>query len=535
MKARALILLLVLGLAPQRALGQKDEAAEAYESARRYFFILKTDPQKQRFRHHWHKAIAGFQAVAARYPKSPQAASALYTVAELWRGLYRISRLADDLEQAESAYALVGQNHAATSLADDALWHRVKIANEVRGDKATAATLCKRLLATYPSSDSAKEARSLWPKLAGALPQQEKLAEAEAAQPAVGRSAEGQRRPAITEVKHWSNDEYSRVVLYLDGVARARKESAGAVDEVVVRLRGVSAPSKLQGIGDVHDDLLQKAELEVDGDDTRVVLHLVRAAESRLSVLESPYRVVIDAFTAERPPTRSRLSRRPRVVIDPGHGGADGGARAKSGLAEKEVTLGIARELSAILEKQQIDVILTRDRDRYVGLEERTAIANRAEADLFVSLHVNAHKQPGVRGLETYYLDTTDDRYALRLAARENATLEERASEVQLVLADLATKANTEESRALAQAVQRELVAKLAPLNPGQRDLGVKGSLFYVLLGARMPAVLVETSFLSNPKEAALLGTKAYRHATAAAIARGIKSRLDGPLLLARP
>jgi N-acetylmuramoyl-L-alanine amidase len=179
--------------------------------------------------------------------------------------------------------------------------------------------------------------------------------------------------------------------------------------------------------------------------------------------------------------------------------------------------------------------VLTRSDDRYVPLEERTAIANRADADLFISVHVNAHHDRRARGIETYYLDTTDDRYALRLAARENATQEEQVSEAQLALADLATKLNTQQSRALARGVQHELVTHLRSLNPRLRDLGAKGSLFYVLLGARMPAVLVEISFLSNPTEEKLLKSAAYRHRAAEAMARAIAERLSMPLVVARP
>ena len=193
-----------------------------------------------------------------------------------------------------------------------------------------------------------------------------------------------------------------------------------------------------------------------------------------------------------------------RIVVDAGHGGHDTGAIGPSGVREKDVTLAMARRLATRLRARGFAVVLTRDRDTFVALEERTAIANARRGDLFVSLHANAHPRRDRHGVETYVLDVAGDRYARRLAARENGALDDEAYEGQDVRAhpgDLDAQASASSSRHLALAVQREVCAGVRGRVGEVRDLGVKSALFHVLLGARMPAVLVETGFISNRVE----------------------------------
>lgn len=223
-----------------------------------------------------------------------------------------------------------------------------------------------------------------------------------------------------------------------------------------------------------------------------------------------------------------------RVIIDAGHGGHDTGAIGKGGTLEKDVSLSIALKLARLLGEAGLEVLLTREDDRFVRLEDRTAFANQQKGDLFISVHCNSAPTGKLGGVETYTLNTSSDRYNIRLAARENASTERGVGDLQLILADLATKANTEESSRLANRVQRELVGGLKDKNPAVRDLGHKEALFFVLLGAKMPAILVETSFLSNPTEERLLGSDAYQSDVADAIAEGVKGFLEERSKLAR-
>ena len=168
------------------------------------------------------------------------------------------------------------------------------------------------------------------------------------------------------------------------------------------------------------------------------------------------------------------------------------------------------------------EVILTRDRDKYVALEKRTAIANAKKADLFISIHCNANRNRRFRGVETFYLDLTNDRYSIKLAARENATTEKTISDLRYILADLALKSHVDDSISLGRAIQKAVVGKLRRHHKRIKDLRLKPALFYVLIGARMPSVLVETSFLSNREEEKRLRTKKYRQQIAQGIYRGI-------------
>jgi N-acetylmuramoyl-L-alanine amidase len=211
-----------------------------------------------------------------------------------------------------------------------------------------------------------------------------------------------------------------------------------------------------------------------------------------------------------------------RIIIDPGHGGLDAGATGPGGLREKDAALAISLALKEELEARGFEALLTRESDAFVSLDDRTRFANRKKGDLFLSVHCNAFKSPELRGVETYTLDVASDAYAIRLAARENASSERKISDLQFILADLATRANTDESRRLARAVQSSLLAAQSEPKKPMHDLGVKQSLFYVLLGAKMPAVLVEAAFISNPADERRLGEPRHQRALGRAIAEGV-------------
>jgi|GEM_PF-1471044 len=212
-----------------------------------------------------------------------------------------------------------------------------------------------------------------------------------------------------------------------------------------------------------------------------------------------------------------------KIVIDPGHGGKDPGAIGLDGVAEKDIVLGVARRLADKLKALGIDVVLTRKDDRFIPLEERTAIANAESADLFISLHVNASPNPEARGVETYYLDNTTDEAALRMAARENGIARDKISDLQFILSDMVQNLKLEDSITLAHRLQGSVVTQVGGRYGEVRDLGVKKAQFYVLVGARMPSVLVEMFFVTNRVEARALATDEYQQALAEALFDGIK------------
>lgn len=222
--------------------------------------------------------------------------------------------------------------------------------------------------------------------------------------------------------------------------------------------------------------------------------------------------------------TRALGLRIGRVVLDPGHGGHDQGTKGPAGLLEKDLVLDVALRLGALIEERLGgEVVYTRRTDEFVGLEERTAIANEQKADLFLSIHANSSPIRRVSGAEVYYLNFTTSKEALDLAARENAGHGKSIFELRELIQKIALKDKLEESREFAAFVQRELSREWKRLNSASRDRGVKKAPFVVLIGASMPSVLAEIGFLSNPRDEELLKKPEYRNRLAEALYRGVE------------
>ena len=218
-----------------------------------------------------------------------------------------------------------------------------------------------------------------------------------------------------------------------------------------------------------------------------------------------------------------------RIVIDPGHGGHDTGTIGPTGLCEKDLVLDVAIRLKKLLEaKTGAEVILTRADDTFIPLEERTAIANEKAADLFISVHANASRDHRARGIETYYLNFTSNPEALEVAARENATTQESVHELQDLIKKIALTEKIEESQDFATQIQREIYARLRKFSGEQKNRGIKKAPFVVLIGANMPSVLAEISFLTNPQDERLLKRPEHRERIADALYRGITRYVNG-------
>jgi N-acetylmuramoyl-L-alanine amidase len=210
-----------------------------------------------------------------------------------------------------------------------------------------------------------------------------------------------------------------------------------------------------------------------------------------------------------------------RVIIDPGHGGHDTGTIGPSGYEEKELVLDVSKRLKELIEKELgAEVVLTRDDDTFIPLETRTAIANQHEGDLFISVHANSSRVRSVRGVETFFLNLTTSRESLDIATRENAASEHSIHELQELSKKILLQDKIEESRELARVMQKSMSTRR---NSGI-DRGVKQAPFIVLMGANMPSVLTEISFISNPQEEKLLRTADYRQSIAESLLAGVKS-----------
>jgi N-acetylmuramoyl-L-alanine amidase len=296
----------------------------------------------------------------------------------------------------------------------------------------------------------------------------------------------------------------------------------------------------LDGI-ELGDGLLQGVRLGQNTVRTaRLVLDIEHYARHRMFTLEHPHRVVIDVYghrlrRSGIPDTRLPEGGHPvkTVVIDPGHGGRDPGAIGVGGAREKAITLKLAKALGAKLTKRGFLVLYTRDDDRSMRLEERTAIAEAARADLFVSIHANSAPRRSVHGIETYYLDKNHERHSLTVAARENGVTRDQVDDLQRTLARLRVSELSAYSQQLANLVQTGIVGGI-PRRYRVNDLGVKKGPFYVLFLSNTPAVLVEVGFITNRKEAKRLRNGDYVEALASGMAEGLTRYRDGGATLAR-
>jgi N-acetylmuramoyl-L-alanine amidase len=252
--------------------------------------------------------------------------------------------------------------------------------------------------------------------------------------------------------------------------------------------------------------------------------------DTQLAALQPPHPAP-QRSPGAKPAAKAARSPAPRVwtvVVDPGHGGRDPGARGITGSDEKDLTLIIAQLVAERLaEDPQIRVVLTRTDDSYVSLEQRTAIANAQGADLFLSIHGNASENPQLAGVETYTLNNTDDRATIRLAALENGLALTGAApgerDLAYILSDLVQTGKEDESVTLARAVQGNLVSYLRDRWRGVVNLGVKKGPFYVLVGAYMPCILVEVAFLTNETEGQRIAARRYQQDVADGLALGVR------------
>jgi N-acetylmuramoyl-L-alanine amidase len=278
--------------------------------------------------------------------------------------------------------------------------------------------------------------------------------------------------------------------------------------------------------------LLARVRIGSEAKRTRVVLDLNAVAYRHVFYLPEPFRLVIDVSRdAPKRVEEGTLGLRQvrRVVLDPGHGGHDPGASGPSGLREKDVTLDIAHRAAPLIARELgISTLLTRDGDDYVALDERTARANAFQADLFVSIHCNASDDGAGRGVMTFVLADARDPSSSRVAARENDASAAAASELAGALAQNDGGFSSGRSNHFAELLQRSAIASLSPSYGDIPNSGIKRAGFYVLAGARMPAVLFETSFISNPAGETRFNSGDFRQKIADAIVNAIRAYRDG-------
>ena len=371
----------------------------------------------------------------------------------------------------------------------------------------------------------------------------------------------------VTELRSWSNPDYTRIAVTLDREVKfshhkLRQARGGSLPErVYIDIAGARIAPGVKDMP-IGDGLLKVARVgQYRPDVVRVVLDIENIRSYKIFPLSDPFRIIIDVkgerkteisrmedsiqaadpepFLKKEPsseerrgtpaPGKIKLGKVRRIVVDPGHGGHDPGAVGPDGANEKDVVLAIGLKLAGKLKEEMgLDVVMTRSTDVFIPLEERTAIANKVNADLFVSIHANASLNKAAAGIETYYLNLAKTDKAARVAARENNTSLEKVGLLQTILFDLMANYKINDSARMAEEVQKALHGKVSRKYHEARNLGVKQGPFYVLVGATMPSILVETAFISNEQEAELLKDREFQETTASGIMEGIRSYIKG-------
>jgi N-acetylmuramoyl-L-alanine amidase len=537
---------------------------ETYQKARRQYDLLLASQKKQLYRDNWERVIDRFVDFAKRNPTHAKAPSAVYLAGKASQRLYGISRKQSDIASAVAFYKRLASSYPDSSLADDGLVLAAGAVETQQKQLANAYLLYRQAADRYPKGDMIRLAQEGTRRLAAYAPVK---VDGVGPPPSVRVSAVASDKRELQAIRHWASPEYTRIVLELNGPVRFGTGSLpgnpakGIEPRIYIDLQGTRIASGIDQSMVFSEGLLRQIRTAPQPDNrARVVLDLTTKGEFKAFALPDPDRIVIDIGTpkhavlaanpdeirslptAKGDPIAKVLEQTPeerqpqvrlpkggsnqlrRIVVDAGHGGKDPGAIGPRGTKEKDVTLALAHVLAKRLKKEfGCQVVLTRDKDVYLALEERTALANRIGADLFISIHANASTNRSVRGVETYYLNFSKNDKAAAVAARENGTSLKQVGDLEMILFDLMANSKINESSRLAAEIQSSLVGNLGRHYSEIKDHGVRQGPFYVLLGATMPSVLVETAFISNKAEEDRLKNSKFQGRAADAIVAGVK------------
>ena len=565
----ALLLALALLASPasvSAGLDKDKSITKAYSLAQARLHGLEFSATLAKVRQNWLLCAKAFDQAYQLDPSHPSAPNVLFAQGELYAQLYQKLNNKEDITTALALFDKVITLFPKPNLADDALLQAATINDRALHDTDQAMTQLAKLLKDYPESELIDQAKDDLARLKPAAAAEGPAPEAKEARgegaPAKVEAPSG--KPAtIVSVRPWSTPNYSRVIIetsapiaYQDHLL---KPDASGSKRLYLDLENCLIPRGLRQAVPGKNDLLKRLRsAQFDPRTARVVLDTSAIANYQIFTVTDPFRIIIDikgqgeaklppspvackpkATPPEesKPPVATSKQAGPppptlaqqlclgikRVVLDPGHGGKDPGAIGVNGIKEKDIVLAVAKKVARQLSGSLgVEVILTRKTDIFIPLEERTAIANTKNGDLFISIHANAAKSPQAQGIETYYLDLAASEESRGVAALENASSTRQISDLQNILSHLMQNSKKDESARLAGTVQKQLVAGLSKRYPDITNHGVKTAPFIVLIGAQMPSILTEIAFISNPTEGKRLQSDAYQEALAEQISQGV-------------
>ena len=541
-----------------------------YQTALSQFRSLVKNSKQGRYRSNWKRLEDKFIAIYQANPDGSYAPKSLYYMGRVNEELAKRSYLRSDYQAAVDYYNRCAKRFTRHSWTDDSLYRMARVQYYNLNQAADARRTLNTILRKYQSGDKYKEALALHRKIIaevnGSRSSHASVKKAPSRQkqaPAKKTTRRTSGKVALNGVRFTSSNDYTRVVIDLSGEAKHQYKFLNADPSrnlpfrLYIDLEGTVPSSAVKDELKIYDGILRMIRVGKPVPSTsRVVLDFESVQKYTVFALENPYRVVVDVSAPKNgkmthppvdlsrkapvhknkkpsrtiPPSRKvpdlveQLGLTVKtVMIDAGHGGKDPGA-SKNRIREKDYVLKVAKMLGKKLKAKGFNVLYTRKTDVFIPLEERTAKANVQKVDLFVSLHINANRKSSVNGIETYYLNLARSKSARRIAARENAISEKRISDLQFILTDLMLNSKMQESKALAELVQKSMVKTVRARGWRSKSNGVRSAPFYVLMGAKMPSILVELGYCSNPTEAKRLRNNSYLNLLADGIANALST-----------
>lgn len=518
---------------------------------------LMANPQKVNNEEIWEAIAQAFYKIYVEYPKSPKAQDSLFLSGKMYEEMGTRFNSEEHFKKSIDYSIEFITNFPDSSLADDA---GIRVARILESsDKSKAYLEYEKVLTKYPYGDMAYIAKNKVQDLSLYKPTEKDINKGT---PDVEANGKLDNLAYVNQIRHWSTDHSTRVVIHVskevpfDSHFLKPDTSQGMPPRLFVDIQGAAVDPNLL-VEPLKSGLLKDIKFGRNtGNTSRVVLYINSFDTYRVFSLPEPFRVVMDIYGSETPAAernedgtkeeiitglqkfdgksisrlRGALGLKVRtIVIDAGHGGHDPGAIGPTRLKEKDVNLAIAKVLKKKFELLGRSfgvsrVILTREDDRFIPLEERPAIAKREKADLFISIHCNAARNGSARGTETYILNFTGDPEALAVAARENVSTTKSLSDLEDIIKNYLLSSKIDESKRLATYVQDSLVEHISDHYEPVKNKGVKKAPFIVLIGADVPSILVETSFITNPHDEKMLRSPGYINGVADGIFEGIKA-----------
>ncbi len=518
-------------------------AKQQYLNANQAFRQLQKNPEKQKYRENWLKCINSFQNIFLKMPNNPWSAAAMYRSAELFLELHKHSYKTQDKQEAVDLFQRVTRRYPKSAYREKALGRLASLGSTSESEKESSSKI-QSPAPVAPSHGITPHKKALKQKKTKAIPK--------TSPSQLPSKAPHDHDSLITDIRHWSNPSYTRVVIDIEQdreythALLEKNTTLNKPKRLFIDIQSSRLGKKLPKQTYINDHLLTKVRAAQHAPHSvRVVMDIKSFDNYKIFSLKDPFRVVVDVWAKKETEIASSspvLPRKPSdgsasdtlvqqlslgvktIVIDPGHGGRDPGAPGyQAGVQEKTVVLEMAKRLAKKMKARlNCKIIMTRTKDKSLALEQRTAIANTKNADLFISLHCNAAENKKLAGVETYFLNLATDDEAINVAARENATSKKNISDLHSILNDLIKNAKIKESGRLAKHVQKAICTGLSKKYSNIHNLGVKQAPFYVLMGASMPSILVETSFISNKEECKRLLQPAYQNRICDSIIDGV-------------